>query len=154
MSGADIEARLRRVEAELAIRRILFDYSVHLDAGDWKAYVALFMPDGEWENADGHYKGRDAIEEMLRTMAGPSSRPGFPTFHLNGNERIDLDGDRATAVSRYMFVMRAPDDMPRTSLAGMYHDEFVRIGETWLIAKRAAFEIIPTHAEWMVMNAG
>ena len=148
-----LEERLGRVEAELAVRRILFDYSVFLDTGDYDAYVSLFAPDAEWSNADGDFKGQAAIRQMLTDTVGPGSPLDLRGFHMNGNERVDVDGDRATAVSRYMFVMRGADDRPRTALAGMYHDEFVRLGDGWKISKRVAVEVIPTHAEWLRMNA-
>lgn len=154
--SASIEQRLARVEAELAIRRIIFDYSALLDKGEWDAYIDLFAPDGEWKNDDGHYKGQAAIRQMLSEAVrpAPAERPARVFYHFNVNERIDVDGDRASAVSRYMFVMRGTDKAPRVALAGLYHDEFVRIGETWKIAKRVASEIIPTHTEWMAMTAG
>ncbi len=151
MSGLSIEERLAKVEGELAIRRIIFDYSAYLDKGEWGPYVDLFAPDGEWQNDDGHFKGQAAIRQMLLDTAFPGIVPERRNYHFNVNERVDVDGDRATAVSRYMFVMRGTDDCPRVALAGMYHDAFVRIGDTWKIAKRVAVEVIPTHAEWMAM---
>lgn len=157
MSGStdSLELRLLRVEAELALRRIIFDYSVHLDSGDYDAYVDLFAPDAEWTNAEGSHKGRAAIHKMLLDTVGPGSPLDLRGFHTNGNERIDVDADarRATAVSRYLFVMRGPDDRPRPSLAGMYHDEFVRLDEGWKISRRVAEEVIPTHEEWVRMAA-
>ncbi len=43
-----VEQRLQRVEDELAIRRILVEYSATQDDHDYAAYVALFAKDGEW----------------------------------------------------------------------------------------------------------
>ena len=153
MSALPLEQRLANVEGELAIRRLIFDYSAYLDKADWVSYVELFAEDGEWENDEGHFKGRAAINQMLLDTVGPGAKLDLRGFHFNTNERIQVDGDRATAISRYMFVMRGGDERPRFSLAGMYHDEFVRVGDTWKIAKRLAVEIIPTHAEWVAMNA-
>jgi len=152
-AGLSPEERLARVEGELAVRRILFDYSAFLDTGDYDAYVALFAPDAEWSNADGDFKGQAAIRQMLMDTVVPGRSPDRRGFHMNGNERVDVDGDRATAVSRYMFVARGPDNRPRPVLAGMYHDEFVRLGDGWKISKRVAVDIIPTHEEWVGMNA-
>ena len=146
---SSIEQRLRRVEDELAIQRILFDYSRYLDSRDWDGFVSLFAPDGEWANAEGSYKGREAIMAML---GGPNGGPAEPPkrvnyYHANSNWRIDLDGDRATCVSRYLFVLRR-EDRPVSALAGLYTDEFVRLDGVWKIQRRTAEELIPTHAEW------
>ena len=52
MSARSIEERLKRVEDELAIQRILFDYSAFLDEGDYESYLGLFAEDAEWSNFD------------------------------------------------------------------------------------------------------
>jgi hypothetical protein len=148
-AASSLEARLQRVEDELAIQRIIFDYSTFLDSRDWANYVDLFAPDGEWENVEGSYKGREAILAMLGGPNGGSSEPPSRVthYHSNSNWRIDIDGDHATAVSRYLFVLRR-DDRPMSALAGLYRDEFVRLDGQWKIRRRVAEELIPTHAEW------
>ena len=39
---------------------------------------------------------------------------------------VDVDGDAATARSRYLFVTRSPDNRPVVALAGRYEDQLVR----------------------------
>ncbi|MBT2187373.1 nuclear transport factor 2 family protein [Sphingobium nicotianae] len=149
MSSRSIEERLQRVEDELAIQRIIFDYSVYLDSRNWEGFVSLFAPDGVWTNVEGTYQGREAIMAMLGgPNGGPAEAPKRVNYyHANTNWRIELDGDRASAVSRYLFVLRR-DDRPTSALAGQYTDEYVRIDGAWKIARREAEELIPTHAEW------
>ena len=57
-SSQTIEQRLRRVEDELAIRRVLVDYAATQDARDYAAYAALFAKNGEWVNGKNVHKGR------------------------------------------------------------------------------------------------
>jgi len=83
-SAPTIEQRLQRVEDELAIRRVLVDYSATQDARDFAGYVALFAKDGEWVNGKTVYKGREAIHKMLVGLYGvpPSgyvNNESFPT---------------------------------------------------------------------------
>jgi len=146
--SASIEARLQRVADELAIQRILVDYAAFLDGRDYASYAGLFTPDGEWTNAVGSHKGRDAIRQMLEGTLGPAGAPNRSNYHIITNPRVDLDGDRATATSRYLFVMRGPDGSPVPSLAGVYHDELVRQDGKWLIKRRVADDIMPTPEEW------
>jgi hypothetical protein len=85
-------------------------------------------------------------------LGGPNGGPAEPPkrvnyYHSNSNWRIDLDGDSASCISRYLFVLRR-DDRPMSALAGQYRDEFVRTEEGWKIKRRVAEELIPTHAEW------
>ena len=146
-NDASIEARLQRVEDELEIERILVDYAGLLDKRDYDAYAELFTPDGEWANAGGSRKGRAEIRDMLAVM-GPAGAPNAENYHLVSNPRIELDGDTASATSRYLFVMRGPEGQPTPALAGVYRDEFVRLDGEWKIARRVAEDIMPTPEEW------
>lgn len=146
--GGASASRLRQVEDRLAIERILVDYADFLDRRDYAAYADLFAPDGEWRNGAGSNKGRAAIRQMLDRALGPAGTPNRANYHIITNPRVDLNGDRATATSRYLFVMRGPGGQPMPSLAGVYRDELVRQGGGWKIRLRVADDIMPTPAEW------
>ena len=109
-SSPTLEQRLQRVEDELAIRRVLVDYAATQDARDYAGYAALFAQDGEWVNGKTVHKGREAIHKMLVDLYG-APPPGFvnsESFHITSNAEIDVNGDRATARSRHLLVMRGP----------------------------------------------
>ncbi|MFB0613593.1 nuclear transport factor 2 family protein [Aurantiacibacter poecillastricola] len=146
---ASLEQRVQRVEDELAIRRVIADYAAFLDRRDYEAYSNLFTPDGEWTKPEGGgQRGRANIRAMLEGVMGPANSPNAENYHLVSNPRIELDGDRATATSRYIFVMRGPRGEPTPALTGIYHDDFVRRDGQWKIARRIAEDIMPTAAEW------
>lgn len=146
--SASLAARMQRVEDQLAIERILVDYAAFLDGRDYASYAALFAPDGEWVNGGGSHKGQAAIRQMLESVMGPAGTPNRANYHIITNPRVDLDGDRATATSRYLFVMRGANGQPSPSLAGVYHDELVRLNGAWKIKRRVADDIMPTPEEW------
>jgi 3-phenylpropionate/cinnamic acid dioxygenase small subunit len=146
-------ARLRRVEDELALLRLLTDYAAFLDGRDWDRYVALFTADGEWTNPGGSYKSQAAIRAMLERDVGPAGAPNRTAYHIISNPQVDLDGDRATATSRFLFMMRGPDNRPVPALAGMYRDSFVREDSKWKIRHRVAQDIMPTPEEWQALLA-
>ena len=148
-----VEARLERVEAQLAIQRIQMDYAGFLDSRDYTHYVALFTPDAEWRNAGGSHVGREAIRKML-SMMGPEGAENRSNFHLITNSRVDVTGaTTATATSRYLFVMRGPDGAPRPSLTGIYTDDLVKQDGKWLIRRRVANDIMPTPEEFRKIMA-
>jgi uncharacterized protein (TIGR02246 family) len=150
-TGLTVEQRLRRVEDELAIQRVLIDYAARQDARDYPAYAALFAKEGEWVSGKNVYKGRDAILKMLVGLYGPPP-PGFvnnDSYHISSNFQIDVNGDRATARSRHLLVLRGPKGEPTPSLAGRYEDRLIREDGQWKILRRVDTPVMPTSEEWM-----
>ena len=59
-------------------------------------------------------------------------------YHQNGQQTIDLQGDKATAVSycRVILVGKQNDKQMKTALYAIYKDSFVKQNGKWLIAHR------------------
>jgi uncharacterized protein (TIGR02246 family) len=150
-STLTVEQRLQRVEDQLAISRILVDYAARQDARDYAGYAALFARNGEWVNGKNVYKGREAIQKMLVGLYGapPQGYVNSDSYHINTNFQIDVEGDRATARSRHLLILRGPKGEPTPSLAGRYEDELIREGGQWKILRRVDTPIMPSIEEWM-----
>lgn len=101
-------------DGHCAIRELIADYALALDAGDVDACVDLFTEDGEFVVYGRSFVGHDGI----RTMFSQAPRG----LHLTGVSRIDIRDDTATARSQVLFV-RAGDLHLRPAL---YDDELVR----------------------------
>ena len=145
-----LEARLREVEDQLAIRRVVTDYAKFLDAQDFDAYANLFARDGTWQNGPTVRRGADEIKAMLVGLFGtpPADFVNSESYHLVSNVEVDVEGDRAKALSRHLLVMRGPDGSPTPELAGFYEDEFVREDGQWKILRRVDHPLMPTAEEW------
>jgi len=151
VASPTIEQRLQRVEDQLAIGRVLVDYSARQDARDYAGYVALFAKNGEWVSGKNVYRGRESILKMLLDLYG-SPPPGYvnaDSYHIATNFQIDVEGDRATARSRHLLVMRGPKGEPTPALAGRYEDELIREDGQWRILRRVDYPIMPSPQEWM-----
>lgn len=149
--GPSIEQRLQRVEDELAIQRVLVEYSARQDARDYAGYAALFAKNGEWVNGKNAYKGREAIHKMLVDLYG-TPPPGYvnnESYHISSNFQIEVHGERATARSRHLLVLRGPKGEPTPALAGRYEDELIREEGEWKILRRVDYPVMPTAEEWM-----
>ena len=150
-SHLTIEQRLQRVEDELAIRRVLVEYAATQDARDYEGYVALFARDGEWVNGTTVYRGREAIHKMLINLYGepPAGYTNNESYHISSNPEVHVDGDRATARSRHLLIMRGPNGEPTPMLGGRYEDEFIREDGEWKILRRVDYPVMPTREEWI-----
>jgi hypothetical protein len=140
-----IEARLQRVEDQLEIQAVLIEYGKYLDGKDYAAYAGLFAKDGVWTGGFGRFTGPAAIQKMLEDNLG-KPEPGYvnkSSYHLMSSPLITVNGDTATAESRYLFFTASPDNKPIPTLAGRYVDQFVREDGVWKIKRRVTWGVIP-----------
>jgi len=147
---ATLEQRLQRVEDELAIKRVVLEYAVRLDARDFDGYVALFAKDGTWQNGTTVKHGRDEIRQMLVGIYG-NPQPGYvntDSYRIVSNVLVDIDGDHATAHSRQLTIMRGENGTPTPRLSGIYDDELVREDCEWKILHRIDRTIMPSPEQW------
>jgi hypothetical protein len=88
-----LSARLDRVEAELALHRLAFEYCVGADHRDRDRWRAVWTADAAWVTSpDRVFTGIDemcaAVEEQWRA---------FPIMqHATSNHLVSIDGDHAT----------------------------------------------------------
>ena len=143
----ELVARLARVEDELAIRQVILTYGPAADAGEAARAGALWADDGEydWDDVRPPLGGPDAVARMLESDAH-QSLIAHGVAHFAGPPLIELDGDRATALS-YSFVLRRDDDQ-RVYVwrLGAARWEFTRVGGSWRIHRRTHRQLDETGA--------
>jgi uncharacterized protein (TIGR02246 family) len=140
-----VEERLQRLEDVEAIRRLMLEYRRCLDAKDIRGYAGLFAAEGEFVAGDMRAKGPQEIFELVDGMRGTLlTDRGGDDVHIVANPTIDVDGDRATADSMWIYILRGEDDEPVLSKIGSYHDVFTREDGRWRFLRREAPTIIPS----------
>jgi hypothetical protein len=138
MSQEDLEPRVRRMEDELAVRRAILSYGPAADAGLAEEAASLWLQDGtyDWDPGRAPHEGQAAVRAMLR---GDDHRRLIQSgvAHFAGPPLIDIEEDRATALTYSLILRRDPDErryyLWRVSAAKW---EFERTGETWRIRRR------------------
>jgi hypothetical protein len=136
-----LAARVQALEDREAIRTLLLDYGRHLDNRDWDAFAALFAgEEGTWNGGMGIARGPQQIREMMISTIGSDNTgaggSGLSNLHLLGNEFIDVQGDRATALSKWIFIMTAAEGGPDVVFVGHYADELVKQDGVWRFHER------------------
>ena len=124
----------QQTEDQLALKRLVDTFSNLADVKDVDAQVLLFTEDDEVVSKSGGQvftcKGR---EEIGKAFAGFLA--GFDVvYHLNGQQTVDVDGDKATGIS-YCYVTLIGGGK-RNQSGVRYHDTYVKQGGRWLIQKR------------------
>ena len=144
-SADTVEARLQKLEDTEAIRNLLVDYGRALDKRDFKAYGALFAKDGSWKGGMGTATGPDAIGEMVKAGFSRMSPSLYEkSNHMMTSFDVDLNGDTATAWSRWTWVVVGADGKPQPERAGYYEDTLTRENGAWkFVSRQATTEINP-----------
>lgn len=133
-----LAARVQKIEDHMEIERLLMEYGRSLDNRDFKTYASLFAANGEWSGSMGTFKTPAGIQAaMEKAFATTSGAPKGDNYHLLTNAIIDIDGDRATASSKWTFV-RLTNNKPEAVLAGRYEDTLIRENGRWKFLQRAA----------------
>lgn len=141
----DMQRRLQVLEDREEIRSLLIEYGRTLDARDFKAFSELFAQDtGTWDGGMGVAKGPEAIRKLMEETIGRNTGGiRSPNFHLFDNVVITVDGDRATAVSKWSFIVQGEDNRPQWVYLGHYHDTFIRENGRWKFLLRKVTGAIP-----------
>jgi hypothetical protein len=144
---ADLESLTKRIlvlEAREEIRALILSYGQSHDGRDYRTFSELFAREGEWVGGMGSAKGPEAIYKLMDESIGHNPLPnGSGTFHLMTNEQIDVDGDRASSVTKWAYVTINDDNTPRWSYLGHYVDQFIREDGAWKFLRRQSFRDIP-----------
>ena len=119
------------------IRTLLLNYGRYFDERRLEEYANLFAENGEWVGGPTVARGPAEVLEMVtRTVAEIPTAPGRRNFHVMTNMIVAVDGDEATAWSRYTFYMPGEDGQPDPVVTGVYDDRLIRVDGEWKFLRR------------------
>jgi hypothetical protein len=154
MGMKDLAARVRRLEDEGAIRRLVLTYGPAADAGLADRAAGVWLEDGEydWDGEGSTYLGRSAVQNMLEGEVHQGIIGGGAA-HFAGPALIDIDGDRATALT-YSLVMRHEADTGRFYLwrVSAARWDLERHGASWGVRRRTNRLLDPKGAGRMLFG--
>jgi hypothetical protein len=147
---AGLEARLRVLEDERAIREVIADYGFFADSGQHDEWVSNFTADGTIELV-----GREAtgIYPEVARWTGPEALRDFiddPRVHMTiegrcmhvttGNLRTRIDGDDAVAETYYVVLVKDGDSIVVAN-GGFTQLQLRRVDGLWRIQRRLRHQI-------------
>lgn len=140
MDNKTIEQRLIAIEDKMAIKNVVDEFSNLADTKEIDKQVLLFTEDGEVESfSNGQsnvLKGRQQLKQVFSAFLS-----NFHTiYHQNGQQTIDLQSDKAEAVSycRVILIGKQEGKEMKTTLYAIYKDSFVKEDGKWLIKHRTS----------------
>lgn len=127
---------LQEISDRMEIQDLITRYVQAIDHKDWDMMDEVFTPEAiiDYTEVGGERGTRDDIKHYLMTAMAR-----FPvTHHITTNSQIQVDGDKATAVSiLFNPMLYKEEDAERMVFIGLwYHDDLVRTPEGWRIVNR------------------
>lgn len=131
----EIERRLRALEDEAAIARLVASYGPLVDAADQDAVAALWAEDGTYDVEGWHMRSREDVRAMVASPEHRGLVAGGCT-HFLGPVVVRVDGDVAIAVCESVLVVHR-DGRFVVARAGANRFELRRrVAGGWEIAHR------------------
>jgi hypothetical protein len=141
---ASLAKRVQILEDRESIRALILAYGQAHDHRDYRTFSNLFASNGEWVGGLGSAKGPQAIFELMDRTIGHDPKPnGSGTYHVMTNDQIEIDGDRASATTKWIYITPGENNTPTLVFLGRYLDEFVRENGEWKFLRREAPADIP-----------
>lgn len=131
----EIERRLRRLEDERDIARLIASYGPLVDAGDAERAAALWIEDGVYDVGDWLMNSRAEVAAMVRSDAhqGLIARG---CCHFFGPPVVTVSGDEAVAMCESTLLVRRDSGGYAVARAGVHLMRLRREGDTWRIVHR------------------
>ena len=134
---AALEARLRRIEDERAVERMIASYGPLVDAGEADAVAAMWAPDGAYDVENWLMSGRDDVAAMVRS---PGHQDLITTgcVHFLSPAVVTIHGDEAVAVCESTLLLKRATTYEPIR-AGVSHFHLTRASAApygWQIVKR------------------
>ncbi len=142
LSAAAQTTNMDNMKDKMDLKELVDVFSILADRKDAKAQESLFTEDAVVNSyRDGKLisslQGRKQIGEGFGNFLAL-----FDTvYHINGQQVVTVDGDKATGVSYCQVVLIGKDDKGQrvmTTQGVTYDDEYLRVNGKWLIAKRTS----------------
>lgn len=120
---------------EQQIRNLVHRYADAASRRDPLGVASTFTADGEWKAPElGCFQGRDAMVAFFTSMLG-----GWNTFLqalMSGVVVLDATNPDRAAGRWFVQEIGQRCEGANLSIAGVYHDEYARENQGWLIVRR------------------
>jgi hypothetical protein len=136
----NLERRLKTLEDERDIARLIASYGPLVDSGNPDAVAALWAVDGDYDTGDWKMSSRDDVAAMVRSEEhqGLIARG---CCHFFGPPAVTVEGDRAVAICQSMLLVRRESRGFAVARAGVHLLRLHRNDGGWEIISRTARQL-------------
>jgi hypothetical protein len=137
----NLNKRIGEIEDRIALKELVDTFSTLSDRKAVREQTQLFTANATVETYRGgvlvtKLTGRKEMEDAF----GRFLKLFDTVYHINGQQTVTLNGDKASGVSYCMVTLIGTENgkKMKTAIGVYYNDEYVRENNRWLIAKRVS----------------
>jgi SnoaL-like domain len=131
-----LERRLKRIEDERQIERLIASYGPFVDAGDAEAVAAMWAPEGTYDVEGLSMRSRDDVRAMVLSEQH-QKLIGEGCCHFLGPAVVNVDGDSAVAVCESALLVHHGKRFA-VFRVGVHYFALDRVESGWEIRTRVA----------------
>lgn len=133
---AQLEHRLRALEDDAEVTRLILSYGPLVDSGDADAVASIWEPDGVYDVDELVMTGREQISTMV-TSSAHQQLITKGCAHVMGAPRVSVNGDHANAIC-YSLMITTGDHGFVVRRATANHWRLRRSSDGWLVTARTS----------------
>ena len=125
-----------------ALRALVDEYALAVDARDADRFSGLFAPDGELvvfepdeDDPSISWRGPDELREVMKLLSSYST-----TFHLMANHACELEGDDSASGEVYCLAHHLTEEEGATAdntlMVIRYRDRYTKLDGRWRFLRR------------------
>lgn len=149
----NLERRLKTLEDERDIARLIGSYGPLVDSGNPEAVAALWAVDGGYDTGDWQMSSRDDVADMVRSEQH-QGLIAHGCCHFFGPPVVTVDGDHAVAICQSMLLVRRESRGFAVARAGVHLLTLQRGDDGWEIVSRTARQLDGSGQAFDLIAAG
>jgi hypothetical protein len=137
----DLQGRIQMIEDKMALKEVVDVFSNLADQKDVEKQLLLFTDNASVTSVFNGQSGQLLVGHKQIGEAFSNFLKNFDVvYHVNGQQTVTIKGDQASGVSYCMVTLIGTENgkKMKTTMWVYYNDDFVRVNNKWLIAKRTS----------------
>ena len=130
-----MQSSAQAMAGEFEIRRLIENWALWRDMGDWDRLATIWHPDGRMVTTWCEVTGSEFVVRSRKAWDA-----GLQVLHMLGGSSIDIAGDRAVAQTKMQIIQRAEVHgvLVEVTCSGRFSDALQRSDGRWSLRLRQA----------------
>ena len=134
-----MEGNMEELLNKMALKELVDTFSNLADVKDVEKQSLLFSEDAMLiSHRDGKVVSKQVGREAIKKACGNYLSLFETVYHMNGQQVVEINGDKATGIAYCLVVLIKPDQT-KLIQGVRYEDQYIKIDGRWYIETRNSY---------------